>query len=324
MKHLATFSLLLIMCNTVLAQTTDSTENANLVDSTAADSLIVPPAYWKTKGTFNVNFANVGLTNWAGGGVSNISLGSIINAQAVYTKNKTLWLNRIDFALGFNRQGESNFNSKKTDDLLIAESQYGYKLSKDWSATTLLNLRTQSIVGYKYGPDTIISGNEFRTKISNFMAPGFLTINFGFLYKPREDFALTLAPITSRFTFVRDKDLAAVGAFGVTNGRSIRNQFGFNLMLNYKRVIMDNVQFSTNFNAFQDYSTLGEIDINLEALLSFKVNKYIVVTYGIQLIYDEDIAITRENGTIGPDTQFRNVLNIGFSYLFGSENKKKP
>jgi hypothetical protein len=45
-----------------------------------------------------------------------------------------------------------------------------------------------------------------------------------------------------------------------------------------------------------------------------KVNKYINVSLSTNLIYDQDIQITRKDETVGPAVQFKEVLAVGFSY----------
>jgi hypothetical protein len=48
-----------------------------------------------------------------------------------------------------------------------------------------------------------------------------------------------------------------------------------------------------------------------------KVNKYITTSFGTQLIYDEDVLITDENGkTSNSKIQFKHVLNIGIGITF--------
>jgi hypothetical protein len=45
-----------------------------------------------------------------------------------------------------------------------------------------------------------------------------------------------------------------------------------------------------------------------------KVNKYFNASLGTQLIYDKDILITKDDGTLGNAIQFKHILNLGFNY----------
>jgi len=84
---------------------------------------------------------------------------------------------------------------------------------------------------------------------------------------------------------------------------------------------MENVNFLSMLELFSNYLVKpGNIDVNWTTLTSMKVNKYISATFSTQLIYDDDIDITRntgsKKGTFGPDLQFKQVLAVGMSYKF--------
>ena len=109
----------------------------------------------------------------------------------------------------------------------------------------------------------------------------------------------------------------------VQQGEQIRTEFGGYLRMFYKRDIMKNVSFQTKLDLFSNYLNNPEnIDVNWETLFSFKVNKFISASLATQLIYDHDIMISVDDNddgiidAIGPRTQFKQILNIGFSYKF--------
>lgn len=263
---------------------------------------------WNTSGSVALTFANVGLENWAGGGVSSVSLGFVGNYKATRESEKTVWSNQFDLAYGLLKQ-KGNRTFRKTDDQLIILSQYGYKLNENWLLSGTFNFRSQIAPGYVYSEDNL--GNEVRTKISNFLAPGYLTVNTGITYKNKDVFTATLAPITLKNTFVLDDDIEET-QFGLDAGKDVRSEFGINLLATFKKEVMENVTFSSNLGLFASYSNLGAIDVNWETLLSMKVNKFINVTFGTQLIYDEDILIDGKNSLV----QFKHALNVGLGYNF--------
>ena len=85
---------------------------------------------------------------------------------------------------------------------------------------------------------------------------------------------------------------------------------------------MHNVGFLTKLDLFSNYMHNPQnVDVNWEILLSMKVNKYISATIATQLVYDDDINISVYNKNnileaVGPRTQFKEVINVGFSYKF--------
>ena len=73
---------------------------------------------------------------------------------------------------------------------------------------------------------------------------------------------------------------------------------------------------------FSNYLNNPEnIDVNVEALFNFKINKWLSASWSFNMIYDDDIDISvLDNDGIeiakGPRAQIKNVLGIGLSYSF--------
>ena len=274
-------------------------------------------SYWTKGGVGTFTFSQVSLTNWAAGGENSISLNGFLGLFAKYAKDRTTWENRAAFGYGLIKQGEDDFS--KSDDQINISTQYGYKLNKDkgnWYYSALLDFKTQFVEGVD------AEGN----RISNFMAPGYLVLATGIEYKVEEKFSLSIAPVTGKFTFVGDDDLAAVGAFGVDPGSNSRAELGSFLKLFYKDDIATNVNLETRLELFNNYlENFGYIDVNWQNLLFMKVNKYLTVNFQTQLIYDDDINIQIDNnddGIIdeeGPRVQFKSVFGVGLTYNFGAK-----
>lgn len=265
---------------------------------------------WERKGSLGFNFANVGLSNWAGGGESSIALGGVYNSVFLRKSGNSTWKNSIDFALGGAKVGEQSF--RKTDDAIILMSQYSKDISDNWGWGFSGIFRTQLLEGNKFSIDG--NGMEQATKISNFMAPGYLTINLGIDYSKGEVFSLSFSPAAGKFTFVSDDELSAAGAFGVTPNEKVRAEFGTNLMASLNLKLMENISFQSNLNFFTAYDSFGNVDTNWETLLVMKVNKWFNATFGTQLIYDDDIKIEQETGPAVRAIQFKHVLNIGVNF----------
>ncbi len=72
------------------------------------DTIPADTSYWTKEAVINLNFSQVSLTNWAGGGQSSISITGLTNFKADYEKGKNLWANRLDMAYGILRQGDED------------------------------------------------------------------------------------------------------------------------------------------------------------------------------------------------------------------------
>lgn len=293
MKHLYHFYSLLLFLPLLLSGQSLIAQQSP-ADSAAVDST------WIYEGSVAVNFSQVNLDNWAGGGRSSIAAGTIITLGATYTEGKSLWENRLDIAYGLMRQGEEEDDEfRKTDDLFNVVSKYNYRVDNKIYITALADFRTQLNAGYEYSE---VNGEVSRTLISEFLAPGFLVSSVGATYKEGKKFSLTLSPFTSKLTFVLNDSLSSAGAFGIEPGTNVRSEYGAALRTQYESIIYKNMNFRTSLNLFSNYGDFAHTDVNWEGLLALKVNKFIQSTISAQLIYDHDVI---------QKTQWRNAINVG-------------
>ena len=292
---------------------------------------------WKIGGLANVNFSQVYLSNWAGGGQNAISTQGILSLFANYNKEKTSWDNSIDLAYGVIKQGEAKSTPWfKNDDRLEVNSKFGHKASEKWYYSGLFNFRSQFNYGYSKVGDTV--------PISNFMAPAYTIVALGMDYKPSKSFTFFVAPLTTKLTFVMDEYLSGIGAFGVDTGNVFRSEIGGYVKLalvKEKPFKMEGVTFKTNLTLFSNYSNEpGNVDVTWETLTNVKLNKYMTISLSTYLIYDHDIDIARYNtdgstryyqdvngdnvlgsdGSFvqvkGPVMQFKEAWSVGFAYKF--------
>jgi len=280
---------------------------------------------WKFGGVVGVNFNQVAFVNWAAGGENSMSYTALGSVFARYEKGKSLWVNSLDLAYGQSKIGRGSL--RKTDDRIELNSKYGYKLSDKWYASALLNFRTQFDKGFNIPNDSVI--------ISDFMAPAYLTFGIGIDYVHNEHFSVMMSPLTAKLTFVSNQTLANAGQFGMepaildsagnvfTKGENIRYELGAALNAVYtNKFYKDNIYFTSRLGLFTNYLDRPEnIDVNAEAMLTFKVNKFLNVSIAALLIYDHDITIREvvdiddpTQDKFGPRTQFKEVLSVGFSY----------
>ena len=267
---------------------------------------------WTNKASFGLNFAQVQLNNWAGGGESSISASGLVSLSSEKKTAGMTWTNSLDLTYGQARIGKQAF--RKTDDQLLIRSVYNRKITEKWGVAGGADFRTQIDKGFNFTTDDV-TGEEVRTLISDFMAPAYLNLNIGLSYTvPR--FKAILSPIASKFTFVLNDELSAQGAYGVDPGKRVRSELAgasLNIVADYD--LMENVKFKTNLLVFTEYKNpLQEVDFNWDSQLLFTVNKFIKTSITTQLIYDEDVQINREDGTVGPAVQFKGVLNVGLLY----------
>lgn len=301
-------------------------------DSTTARPKIL---LWKTGGFFQLNFNQVSLANWVGGGENAIS-GTVLTSFFANHTNKdstARWENSIDMGYGLTRLAESGI--RKNEDRIAFNSKYSKKAAGKFNYSVITSFNSQFAPGYKYPNDSVV--------ISRFMAPGYIILSLGLDFKPNKYFSVFLSPATGKGTFVLDAVLADSGAFGVEkaifdadrnkirSGRNFRPEFGAALEARFKKEVMKNVNVQSRLNLFNNYTDRNianrkNIDVNFENAVNMKVNEYIAASLFIHMIYDHDIKtpVTRKvdgvetKTTVGPRLQFKQTLGVGFSYKFGS------
>lgn len=315
----------MLMVATVYFARTQSLDSAEVVIGTTvlampraqppAEKPIAEPIYWKKGGTISLNLQQVGLTNWAAGGESSFAVGTVLQAHANYEKDQVVWENKINAGYGVIRNGGEENRFEKTDDLLRVNSKYSQKFSENVLMTTSVDFRTQMDEGIKL-EQVKNSSERKRVLISNFMAPGYLLASVGLTYRDEKAFNTTLAPFTGRFTFVFNDLLSKAGSFGVAPGEQIRSEAGISWTGIYQKYLIKNIKLQTNFNFFSNYENFPNTVVNLGLSLNMKVNNFISSNINSQLIYDDDVTVTRNNGTRGKDVQLKNVINVGFTLGF--------
>lgn len=276
---------------------------------------------WQHGGVVMLNFGQTSLSkSWTAGGENSLSGNSFFNFYANYRKKSFTWDNTIDLGYGLLRQGEQN---RKTDDKIDFSTKVGMAASKNWYYSGLLNFRSQFTTGYKYPNDTT------RIIISDFLAPGYIVTAIGMDYK-KSSLTAFIAPLTGKITIVRNDSLADLGAFGVeparyenkvkvADGKNMREEFGGYCKIAYQKEVMKNVNLTSKIDLFSNYLDRPKnIDINLQVLISMKVNKFISASISTQLLYDDDVTYKNNetNRTDGAKVQFKEVLGVGFSYKF--------
>jgi hypothetical protein len=288
------------------------------------DSLIVEEPkkeiFWKTGGNYNLNIVQVTLSNWAAGGASSFALNTGVSLFANYKKDKKVWDTQLTVNLGFSRQNDRVFPTRKTNDNFLFVSNYGRELSETFYLSTQLEARTQLLEGFKYARPSG-SESDTRTKISDLLSPGYVQsstgLNYRKTYEKKGKLSIILSPFTGRFTIVLNDSLSNAGAFGVTPGENVRAEAGMSLATSIADFqLMENVTWRADLNLFSNYERFGNMVVNFNSIIRMKVNKYISTRIETTLIYDEEVFIKQDDGPAKQAVQLQNLVNFGISLDF--------
>jgi len=291
-KFLLIFAVLFILVD---AQAQDTKKIAGGLKSYAkADTT----RGWKHFGISSLTFGQTSLQNWVAGGNNTVSGDFVFNASMNYSNDKVFWDNNLSLEYGLVYSSVSDW--MKAADKLNLTSITGRKISKTWSVSALLKFYTQFSKGYNY-PDR----EHF---ISTFMAPGYLDAALGFSYKPNKNYSVFLSPASERAIFVLNDSLSNKGAFGVKHGKKTKFETGAYLLANTSQSLATNLNLISTLDLFTPYTEdFGNIDVNWNLLLSYKINKLFTANLNTTLrYYDKEIQ----------KIQFKEIFGIGLTYTF--------
>ena len=261
---------------------------------------------WSYSGKASLLFNQTAFSQWASGGVNNISLGISVDYEVHYRENGWSWDTKSSGSYGLSYiQGDKFL--KKTNDRLEINSLLGKEFSDTWSYSTILNFKSQIAHGYRFGTNE--EGEETRSLRTQFFSPADLQFGVGLYWKKSTDLWLNIAPFTQRITFVSrqfTQDLAEDKAyFGVSKGNSHLFELGASVSGFYKFEVLENIFIENRLALYTDY--LGKpknIDLDYSLTATMKVNEYISTQLEVQLVYDDNAV---------KNLQSREVFGVGLS-----------
>jgi len=259
---------------------------------------------WKTSVNFGFNFNQAAFSsNWTGGGVNSIAFSSLLLAQARYKKAQWSWNNKLDLLYGvINNEGQ---DFRKSQDRVLLDSKVGYDISEKWNGYAAINFLTQFAPGYRY--EELPNGGENARKISDFLAPGFLTFSLGFEYLPTDYFTLRLSPFSPRLTFVTDTTLInnVPENYGADQGETIRYEwFALQMVADFDKDLTENINLQARYLLYANYETftLEQIDHRLDVSLAAQLSSFINLNLSVIMLYDNDQI---------DEIQFSQLLGVG-------------
>jgi Protein of unknown function (DUF3078) len=279
MKKIVFMMACVLFTNTYAQETTQTTESN-----------------WKKGGTFTFMANQSTFENWVPGGQSNFAASSNVNYDFNYKKDTWNWDNKLILAYGVTKIKDADI--QKTDDRIEFNSLLGKQAQGYWFYSMFANFKSQITTD-------LTGSNRNRTR---FFSPAFLQIGPGMLWKKSDNLKVNIAPITSRFVFVMDKQLSDAGAFGVDPGKNMRYELGASLSGYYKFNIMENVTAENILNLYTNYLDKPQnVDLDYQLNIVMKINKYLTTNFSYQTVYDDNAfrgLQTRQVIGVGVNTNF--------------------
>jgi hypothetical protein len=265
----------------------------------------VKPNYWRTSGSFSLNFTQNYISgNWAQGGENNRTFITHLKLKLNYIDNKKISFENIfEAKLGFvTVSGDSLHSYQTNNDMLRLESKFGYKIFDNVNLSAKMTLQTQSMPSYPTNnPDFV----------SNFMAPFDANFSIGFDYKragENWDLSVYVAPLSSyNYKFVRFAELAS--RYGIRDGRHHKEDFGTQIQPTLNATLFKNVTLNSRLEFYTNYARAY---FNWENTIKMKINKYLDTTLFMHGRFDDS-----SRGLYSDSYgywQFKEYFSLGLSY----------
>ena len=268
------------------------------------DIVVYRPNFWSFKANFSFQMMQYFVSdNWYKGGESNYSwLASSVMEANYNNKQKVTFDNKLEMRLGFqSSKGDEKHKFRANSDLLRLTNKLGLKATTHWYYTLMLQSWTQFYPGYKKNDAKVYS---------DFMSPFESILTLGMDYKLNiKNFSLnaTISPFAGNFKYVDRKALAP--AFGITEGKHSKFDFGSNITVRYNWNLMKNVSWSGRIFYFTDYETTR---VEWENTFNLVINKFLSTKLFIYPRFDDGVKKMDGHSYF----QFHETLSVGFNYNF--------
>ena len=332
MKRLFCIIISFVIFNIITAQdaTVKELKDATTSSATIDTSKKANKKGWTTGGFLNVNLSQVSNSNWiaSGGDEFSLALGGSLNLFAKREWKRNTWENVLDMKYGL--VNTTTLGYRKVNDRIDFISKYGY-MPNTWkkvSISALIQFRSQIANGFEYD----YFGTDTKRRNSGFFAPAYITFApIGFDWKPNSWFSLFGSPVVGRWTiasndpysyasptgyFNGNKETPLATLYGVDTIRKVRGEFGAFITATMSKDIMKNVHYYSKLDLYSNYlNNPQNVDLFWTNQFKMKVNKWIQVTYTLDMLYDDDVKNpNRPDRPLG--LQLLSTLGVGFAANF--------
>jgi hypothetical protein len=256
------------------------------------------PQYgWAQQFVGSLNLTQAQFDNWSQGGENTLAWQLNLNSSSALDQEVYNWTTTGKFTYGQAKIGD--LDSRKSADELRIESVYLYKLGDFVNPYLSGLLQTQIAKGYKYEGDD-------RITVSNLFDPGYITLSAGIGYEPAPYLKTRLGGAT-KTTITRYYAVGLTDDPATTDIEKIDTELGVLSATELRKPLAENILLTSKLDLFSNLSSMKEVDVRWDTIISAKVSRFVDVSLNVELFYDSDIS---------PKRQLKQLLALGLSYTF--------
>jgi len=261
-------------------------------------SSAAPPEFgWKNSANGTLNLNQAYFDNWTKGGTNALSWEGRLEGMALRKEADWDWQSKGRVVYG--QSHLDGLGTRKSSDELMLETVYTRKVSEWVNPFASARLQSQFAVGYSYNDSA-----ETRARVSGVFDPTYFTQTVGLgkswtdAYKVRVGATLKQTFSAARYGYADDPATAEVETFRLEPGASLTAEL--------RRTLMENILLTSALNLFANFESADAIDVRWENQVTAKVNSWVSLNAGLDLLYDKDVSTRR---------QIRQNLAVGVSFL---------
>ena len=256
------------------------------------------PEYgWTQQFVGSMNLTQAQFDNWSQGGENTLAWQLNLNSSSALDQEIYNWTTTGKFTYGQAKIGD--LSARKSADELRIESVFLYKLGDFVNPYVSGLLQTQIAKGYLYDGDD-------RITVSNLFDPGYITLSAGIGYEPAPYLKTRLGGAT-KTTITRNYAVGLTDDPATTKIEKIDTELGVLSVTELRKPLAENILLTSKLDLFSNLSSMKEVDVRWDTIISAKVSRFVDVSLNVELLYDSDIS---------PKRQLKQLLALGLSYTF--------
>lgn len=277
-------------------------------DVTAPEAPPAPIHNWLHTFDGSLHFTQAYISrNWYQGGENNLNI--LADLKWTCNLNQEVhpnWLfnNLVQYKLGVSTaNGDSIRNYAINEDNFLFTSQLGYKATKHWYYSAMLQFKTQFFNNYKINT---------RDMKAAFLSPGELNIGLGMTYDYKSKdgdrtFTLAIAPLSYNLKICRNITDIDPTTFGINAGRHTKSDFGSNVEAKLMMKLGPSITWNSRLYIFTNYKY---VQGDWENTLDFSITKYLTTKIFVHLRYDK----SQSWDSSWKYWQLKEILSFGLAY----------
>ena len=215
------------------------------------------------------------------------------------------WRNKVNLAIG--QTWTDGFGRRKSSDKIFVETMADFHAFPKFKPYIGARFESQFMRGYVYSEDE--DGNEIKTTVSHFMAPGYVTqmAGIGFFPNDSTDYFSTRLGFANRMTITADGSDTYLYSDDPDTKKieKFKNEPGLESITEFKYAFTDLISFKSRLWAFINFKGFDEIDGKWENLLIVTIPPLFELQIGYDVAYDKDL---------DKDSQHKNTILVGVTW----------